>query len=197
MDLIPLIYMKNRKIYVDKEGSTISLDDLLNQVDDDKEFYFLDMDGIEKDKPNLCTYQRMSGRCKMWVDVGPHTLGDITDLVMAGATSITVRKKLFPIMELPKVEEMTENNIYIGVDLQDKKEQDVLFSPLHNIEGIVVILDRAQIEANFDSRDLLKQLCNKYQVYAAESEEENIPYWERIGVAGVLLDFSKVKKESI
>ncbi|MCK5636091.1 MAG: hypothetical protein KAH91_01625 [Thermoplasmatales archaeon] len=195
MDLIPLIYMKNRKIHVERKGSPIPLDEFLNQIDENKEIYFLDIDGIEKDKPNLCTYQRLSGKGKMWVDVGPHTLGDVTDLVMAGATSITIRKKLFPIEELVKIEEMTESKIYIAVDLQDKKDPDTLFPLLQNIAGLVVNYDKKQIEMDFDSRELLRKLCNKYSVYAVESEKENIPYWEKIGVKGVLLDFSKAKNE--
>ena len=193
MDLIPLIYMKNRKIHVEKEGKTVSIEEFLNKIDEDKEIYFLDVDGLEKDKPNLCTYQRVAGHGKMWVDVGPRTLGDVTDLVMAGATSITIRKNLFE--ELVKIEEMTESRIFIAVDLQDKKGSDDLFTTMSNIAGIVVNYDREKLEIDFDARDLLKRLCNKYSVYIVESEKENIPYWEGIGVKGVLLDFYKVKNE--
>jgi uncharacterized protein related to proFAR isomerase len=187
--------MKNRKIHVESDGSPVSINDFLKQIDEDKEVYFLDVDGLEKDKPNLCTYQKVAGHGKMWVDVGPRTIGDVTDLVMAGATSITIRKNLFPIEELEKIEEMTESKIYIAVDLKDRQGPEVFFSNLQNIAGLVVNFEKKKLEIDFDSKELLKRLCNKYSVYVVESEKENIPYWERIGVKGILLDFLKVKNE--
>ena len=55
MEIIPLIRMEKRKILDDALS-----DNVLEQIDEEQIIYILDMDGIEKDKPNLCTYQRLS-----------------------------------------------------------------------------------------------------------------------------------------
>ena len=191
MRIIPLIYMKNRKIYTEREGPSVSLDTFLNQIDNDMEIYFFDLDGIEKDKPNLCTYQKLSGKCNMWLDAGPHNIGDITDLVMAGANSITIITNRFSAEDLKKIKEMTENKIYISIDSQEKQEN---LPNSINIEGAVVFGNKKQIEMNSDSRDFLKKIMSKCNLYIIENKKENIPFWEHFGVAGILFDFSKAKE---
>ena len=39
------------------EGYRLSFNEILEHVDKDVNIYVLDIDGIEKDKPNLCLYQ--------------------------------------------------------------------------------------------------------------------------------------------
>jgi len=194
MEIIPLAYIKNRKTYIEKGGENVSLGEVLGNIAKDKEIYFLDIDGIEKNKPNLCTYQKISEKQEIWVDTGPRDLGDVVDLLMAGANKITIREQLYPIEELPDIKEVTENKIYTFVDsLQDNKR--VLTFPQLSTDGLVFFLDRKQIEADFKKEELLKSLCNRYNMYVAEADRKNIPYWEKIGVSGVLLDLKTYKDE--
>jgi len=196
MEIIPLAYIKNRKTYINKGGENASLDEVLKNIDKDKEIYFLDIDGIEKNKPNLCTYQKISEKQEIWVDTGPRNLGDVVDLLMAGANKITIREQLYPIEELPSIKEVTENKVYTFVDLlQDSKK--ILTFPQLPIDGLVFFLDRKQIEADFKREELLKSLCNKYNTYVAEGDKENITYWGKIGAAGVLLDLKTYKDEVV
>lgn len=194
MEIIPLIYAKNRKIHAEKEGNPVSLDEVLERVNKDGEIYFLDIDGIEKNKPNLCLYQKISENHELWVDAGPRVLGDIVDHIIAGATRITIRKNLFSIEEIPNIKEVTESMIYSDVDLRNEKERTIVFSLLPGVDGLVVFSDKNQIEMDFKTGELLKTLCNKYKVYVAESDEKNISYWKNSGVAGVLLDLKKIKQ---
>ena len=87
MEIIPLIRMEKRKILDDALS-----DNVLEQIDEEQIIYILDMDGIEKDKPNLCIYQRLSKSHDLRIDNGPRNLGDVVDATMAGATDITLRK---------------------------------------------------------------------------------------------------------
>ena len=88
-----MIYIKSRKIRIGRNSDSMSLKDFLKLTEDKKKIYIFDMDGLEKDKPNLCTYQRLSSFVELWVDNGPRNIGDVVDSTMAGATDITLRKK--------------------------------------------------------------------------------------------------------
>lgn len=196
METIPLVYVKNKRIQIEKDRKNISLDDVLENVTKDKDIYFLDVDGIEKNKPNLCTYQKIAEKRNIWVDAGPRVLGDVVDLLMAGANKITIRPHLFPIEEIPSIKDVTENMIYSVVDLLKDEENSFAFSQLFpSIDGLVFFSDRKKIEGDFKKEDLLKSLCTKYKVYVAETDEKNIPYWNKIGGSGVLLDLKTYKNK--
>jgi len=120
MEIIPLVYIKDRKPRLEGREHPSLLAEVLEQLDEGSSIYFLDADGIEKDKPNLCTYQRLPSRQNMWIDAGPRVLGDVVDVVMAGATTIIVRQNLWPKLDIGRIKEFTENEIYMGVDLKHK-----------------------------------------------------------------------------
>lgn len=187
MDLVPLIYMKNRKIHFEKTRSPITLKEFLKQVDEEKKIYILDLDGIEKDKPNLCTYQRLSGSHELWVDNGPRNLGDIVDATMAGATDITLRKNLCPQLYISDIKEITENKIYANIDFAE----DLSF---HDADGLVNFNSREKIEENFKYSDFLKRMILKSKTYSYESDLKNRSYWERFGIKGLLVDINKLKE---
>ena len=187
MDLIPLIYIENRKIRVGKTSEPMSVKDFLKNTKDKKKIYIFDLDGIEKDKPNLCTYQRLASFYDLWVDNGPRNLGDIVDSTMAGATDITLRKTLSPQLHLSNIREITENNIYEYEEFNDKN----LF---FDSDGIVTFKDRESIESNFILKDNIKSRVLKNKTYVYEPDLINQEYWERLGVFGLLVDFENMKE---
>jgi hypothetical protein len=187
MDLIPLIYMKNRKIHAEKTRSSVSLEEFLKQVDEEMKIYILDLDGIEKDKPNLCTYQRLSGAHDLWVDNGPRNLGDIVDATMAGATDITLRKNLCPNLYVSDIREIYENKIYANIDFAE----DLSF---YDADGLVNFNSREEIASNFKYSDLFKRTILKNKIYSYESDLKNRSYWECCGVEGLLVDVNKLKE---
>ena len=194
MDIIPLIYIKNRKLRGAIEGKMLLINELPEQSDAGK-LYVKDSDGIEKDEPNLDIYQKLSEKHDLWVDAGPRMFGDVVDIIMAGATSITLRKNLFPTEEISNIKEVTETAIYINTDLKDEK-QDMASAISHSVDGLVISCNGKQIEDDFKISELFRTMCNKYKVYVAELDEKNISYWTNIGVAGVLLDLETMKKVS-
>ena len=147
MDLLPLIYMKNRKIHLEKPSNSIPLKDFLKQAEAIKKLYILDLDGIEKDKPKLCTYQRLSSYVDLVVDFGPRNLGDVVDATMAGATDITLRKNLCPQLHIPDIKVITENKIYKNVDFAEELFFD-------DAEGVVNFNSRGEIEGKISSEIL-------------------------------------------
>ena len=185
-----MIYIKNRKTRDAIDGNLLSISDL-PELSDDYMFYIKDFDGIEKDASNLETYQKISNKSNIWVDSGPRTFGDVVDIIMAGASRITIMRNLFPMKEILNVKDVSDSMIYINADLE--KEKDILFDPPLGIDGFIIFNDRNQIESDFKTGELLKTICIKYKVYVVETDQKNISYWKELGVAGVLLNFDKFK----
>jgi len=186
MELISLIYIKDRKI-IEKTQKPVPAKEFLKQVDEEKKLYIFDLDGIEKDKPNLCTYQRLSGSIDLWVDSGPRNLGDIVDATMAGATDITLRRDLCPQLHVSEIKEITENKIYENIDFVESL-------PLPDIDGLVNFNGRDEIENNFKYNDFLKKRGSIYNIYSHEWDLKNLSYWKYFNLKGLLVDLNKMKE---
>jgi hypothetical protein len=174
MEIIPLIHLKKRRIL----GKEISLKDLLNRIKDI--VYILDMDGIEKNKPNFDFYQKLSRYRKIWVDCGPRYLGDVVDAVMAGAVNVTIRRNHWKEGDLSGIKEIAEIDISIDADLREVQTFDA--------DNLVVFLDREEVEGDFKFSSSLKNLCIRHRVYVYEPKLENLSYWKGFGIKGLLKD---------
>lgn len=191
MKIIPLIHLKKRKILLEKGGDLISLDDLLEKFNKDRKIYVLDLDGIEKYKPNLCLYPKLSEKYNIWVDAGPRSIGDVVDSIMAGAINITIRKKIWPELSIPAIKEITDYEIYSDINPKNQKVQSIYLSSLNDVDGLVSLTNKNQLDADFKYTSFLKNMCTKYKIYAYDSNQKNFSYWKNIGVAGLLVDMRK------
>ena len=189
MEIIPLIKLKKRKIIDEDESSS---DNIFEQIDEEQLLYILDLDGIEKDKPNLCTYQKLSKSYELWIDNGPRNLGDVVDAFMAGATRITIRGDLCLQLDIPSIREITENKIYININLEDQKthvSEDMFY---HEIDGLVNFNNREKIRTDFRYNDFLKQFSIKNKIYSYESDPLNVSYWKNYNMEGLLVEIKKL-----
>lgn len=193
MEIIPLISLKEGKMVEPKYLENISLNELLEQFKDDK-LYILDHDGIEKNKPDLCLYQKLSRHHELWVDAGPQVLGDVVDSVVAGASSITIRRSLWRDADISSIKEIFENKIYGEVTLKKYGSQGTITSLVHDIDGLVVFDKKNQIEGDFKSAERLKGICKRYETYAYELKKKNVPYWKKLGVTGLLIDIENAEE---
>lgn len=191
MEIIPLIKLKKRKIIDEDESSS---DNIFEQIDEEQLLYVLDLDGIEKDKPNLCTYQKLSKSYELWIDNGPRNLGDVVDAFMAGATRITIRKDLCLQLDIPSIREITENKIYININLEDQKTQVSEDMFYHEIDGLVNFNNREKIRLDFRYSELLKQFSIKNKIYSYESDPLNVSYWKNYGMEGLLVEIKKLQE---
>lgn len=191
MEIIPLIKLKKRKIIDEDESSS---DNIFEQIDEEQLLYILDLDGIEKDKPNLCTYQKLSKSYELWIDNGPRNLGDVVDAFMAGATRITIRKDLCLQLDIPSIREITENKIYININLEDQKTQVSEDMFYHEIDGLVNFNNREKIRLDFRYSELLKQFSIKNKIYSYESDPLNVSYWKNYGMEGLLVEIKKLQE---
>lgn len=191
MEIIPLIKLKKREI---QGYSKPFIKDILKEINENEKIYILDLDGIEKDKPNLCTFQRLSSSYDLWVDFGPRNLGDIVDAVMAGATSITLRKPLWPNLEVSDIKDITENEIFTNIDFEYKGKYDFKDMYKKYIDGFVNFNSRERIESSFQNSDFLKTISMKKTIYTYESDSKNLSYWKGFDIKGIFVDFDIIKE---
>ena len=119
MEQVPLIKIHKRQILPD---TPLNEEEILEKIGENSLLYILDIDGIEKDKPNLCTFQKLSKNFDLWLDFGPRNLGDIVDGFMAGATRITIRREFCRQIDVDSIREITENKIYANINLESKQK---------------------------------------------------------------------------
>jgi len=181
MEIIPLIKLKNRKIIEEHK-------DLLEHLEEDKTLYVYDLDGIEKDKPDLCIYQKLSKKHNIWVDNAPRDLGDIVDVFLTGAASVTIRKKHYPQINTEKIREISENKIYEYINPYEKEGALCL-----DIDGLILFNEK-QTSFNFQISDLFKKYSTRHDVFVYEPDINNIDYWSTSNIKGALIDINDWEK---
>ena len=189
MEIIPLITLKNRKIVED-----ITSGDVLNKIKDDSIIYLLDLDGIEKDSPNLYTYQRLSSLYELWVDFGPKDLGDVVDAFMAGATTITIRNRLCPQLSVSHIREISENRVYANIDFENINLQNIDDLFFYDSDGLVNLNNKAEIDQALKYSNYLNNLKSKNKIFTYDSNPENLSYWKRFGTEGLLVNIKKFEE---
>jgi len=189
MEIIPLITMKKRKIAEDAPSGNI-----LDKIKDDSILYILDLDGIEKDKPNLCTFQRLSPLYELWVDFGPRDLGDVVDAFMAGATMITLRNHLCPQLSVSHIREISENKVYTNIDFENMNLFNVDDLIFYDSDGLVNLNGKTKLDQDIRYGDYLNNLKMKNKIFTYDSELENLPYWKQFGSEGLLVNINKIEE---
>jgi uncharacterized protein related to proFAR isomerase len=193
MKIIPLIHLKKRRIIEEKLSGNSNFKDLLESAKEDQ-LYVLDYDGIDKNKPNLCIYQKLSKNHKIWVDSGSRILGDIVDTVIAGAIAITIRNNFWHDIDTLRIKEVTENKIYSTLNFNKNIYKNVSPSYIQGVDGIVIFDIKNNIERDFKYSGFIKDICNTYETYAYEINEKNANYWMKLGVTGLLVDIEHLKE---
>jgi hypothetical protein len=190
MNIVPLVYVKNGKLLDGKDGNQVSIDDLFKRVEKDTMLYVLDLDGIEHNNPAFDLYQKLTEHCILWIDDGPRRLDDVMDTIMAGATNITLREDLWPEMDISSVFELTDDEVYFGINSGPKEQPRMLSFPQQDI-GVVVFSQEPEINDDFTSASVFKDLAIKHKIYLHNVAQNTIPRWEERGVTGVLVDLNK------
>jgi len=192
MEIIPLITLKRRTI-LDTNQKTSETKEI-KQLPEDEKIYILDLDGIEKDKPNLCLFQNISNKYNLWIDSQPVDLGDTVDSFMAGASSITIRKNLLHKISFEEIRDITENKIFLEINLKDFEELKEKKHILEKADGFVIFNDKDLIECNLKYDNFLKEISHIKNTYIYEKNPSNIKYWQNKGIYGLLVDIEKIKE---
>ena len=185
MEIIPVLTLDKR---IDtKEQSELA--DRLEGIESDKTVYVLDLHGINKDKPNLCVYQRLSRDFDLWIDSGPRNLGDVVDNFLAGASAVTLRDNTWKNINIPGIREVSENKIYL--DLNSKIIDGLNY---YDIDGLVNFKQRNDVEKDADFSYSLKKISVKNNIFSYETDIKNLTYWKALGINKLLVDFDKLEE---
>ena len=190
MEIIPCISLKNYKIL----NYSISLSNISQFIKDEEKLYILDLDGIEKDKPNLCTFQKISPNYQIWVDCGPRNIGDIVDIFMTGANSVTIRRTLCPSLNIFEIKDISENEVYQNIDFQNYKNYNNNNLFLKDYDGFVNFNGRQDIEQDVKFGEYLNTIHTKNKIYCYENNVSNISFWQKYGITGLLVDINRLKE---
>jgi len=190
MEIIPCVTLKNYK----KKNYSIFSESIPKYIKEGEKLYILDLDGIEKNKPSLCFYQKFSSIYDLWIDCGPRNIGDVVDIFMTGATGVTIRRTLSSSLNITDIRDISENKVYLNIDGSDFKNFKSDSSFLKDFDGFVNFKNKEEIEQDieFDNYKNEIQMLNK--IYFYENNANNKSFWEGLGAKGLLVDIDKLKE---
>jgi uncharacterized protein related to proFAR isomerase len=169
--------------------------------------FILDIDGIERNSPDLNLIRRMSGLVELWVDAGTLTSNGAMDMLVAGASKVVMgTKSILGMVHLGRAVELSENIIF-SVDY----DRGVLAAEPAMAEMATELLLNSALEMNvrtallFDlggvrdrsqpPLDILRAMVRKFdEVYVAGFvKHETLGSLGGLGLAGVVMDFRSVR----
>jgi len=118
IDVIPALSLMESKPVIVKEGEyrpyvkdgqKLGLQEVLRELQGYDRIYFLDLDGIEYDRPQTDSIRKMSTRKKIWADIGARDSKGITDAFIAGADRAVLSTKTIS----------SKDNILDSIELSD------------------------------------------------------------------------------
>lgn len=181
MDIVPLVSMNYTRLYDGKHSEALLLEDVPKRVPKDSLLYVLDLDGIERNNPNLELYQRLADHCILWIDNGPRRIDDVMDTIMAGATNLTLREDLWSNLDMPEVQELTDDEIYLERTRPFQEEMTLQHGYGEDI-GIILFNE----EQMYGS--VLKERLANRKLYVYAHSLEKIQLWTEQGITGVVID---------
>jgi hypothetical protein len=191
MENIPLLHIKKRKIVNHKNIEICNIEKLLEDFKD-KRIYLYDHDGLNKNKPNLCLYQKFSKYHNLWIDAGFRFIGDLYDSIIAGADSITIRKELWTDTEIEKLKDITECKIYNNINSTNlPNRSNKLFE---KIDGCVILGDIYFLKNNFQISEFIKNLSKKIDVYIYYDETIEFSFYKKLNLSGLIIDIEHIKE---
>jgi uncharacterized protein related to proFAR isomerase len=83
--------------------------------------YLVDLDGLQRNSPDVELVQQVSHRVSVWSDAGSRTPEDVMDLVITGAEQVTVRHQTARDRQtLEEAVRLTEN-VALGLEFRDQE----------------------------------------------------------------------------
>lgn len=194
MEIIPLIVLEKQGLL--QQDSEI-LEKLKNQNTKEKKLYILDVYGIKKNKPHLTLYQKLSKNFDIWVDNGPRDTGDVVDVFMTGATSITLRTETWPLLEpdVENIREISENKIFQLI--KPSETNYTMKNIISNVDGYVIFTEEKTEINDFKTDYYFKQFIAKNKTYIYENNIKRLKQWIERKITGILVDLKNYQELEI
>jgi hypothetical protein len=110
---------------------------------------------------------------------------------MSGATSVTLRKNLYPNIEISEIREISENKVYTNIDFEKQDSFFINENIFTDSDGVVNFESKEKIEYDIKSSDLLSRMKSVNNLYVHEQNNINKTFWQRYNVKGLLVDLHR------
>lgn len=201
MKLLPAIHLYKKEIHDKRTGKVIPLNTLFDIIPSDEKVYVYDQDGIEKDKPNLYLYQKLSERYDLWIDSSPRVLGDVVDMLMAGATALTIRQDAWKNIDISSIKEITENDVFLYADCSSTSSVKPPTTSIGHETGVVLFINESDTRIDFCATSYLAKVEKRgCKLYVYDLAFEHIKYWKHKQIMGLITElphWQKVKKNGL
>ncbi len=210
--MIPSLSFKSQNLVIVNDGSyeRFSYNDMeldlwgaFKELEDYDTIYFLDLDGIEFNKPQTDVIRKASTSKEVWADIGARNAEGITDAFIAGADkAVLSTKTVESFEEIERSIELSEDLI-LCVDYKDE-----LISPSKNIRemgirdlttncverGIEKVVFNDLSNDPFDEKGLRKLPRNDYQLYIGGISLDRVDYVDHENLEDFILKFREAVK---
>ena len=217
MHIIPAFSIQHGHLVVVEDGEYVPLNDATGTETDPVELakelradheraFVLDINGFERNSPDLEMVRRLSAFVDVWLDAGTLNHGGATDLLVAGASAVVMgTKSIFDLGELGKAFELSENIIFsldydngilsenpeiVAMDvrnlLEEVRDTGVQKGMLFDLSGI-----RSRKTPDLGLMQAVAEMFDEAYV-AGHVSQEDIQHLENIGLAGLIMDFRRV-----
>lgn len=188
--------------FKDKSGLDFEIQGLIDKLKEDFErIFILDINGINRDKPQLDLIKTLSSKIELWVDGGSRYSDSAIDILVAGAEKVVLGTKTLRSMEeLKKAYELSQN-IILGIDYDDgivspKKEISEM-TPLDlvqqvqnlGIEDIIFTdLKHLTLKTTFDIEVGRSLTRSSAKIHFHGIFENDLQKYEWMDIAGLAID---------
>lgn len=183
MKFIPLLETR----YVGKRKEIADLFSALNKSENTvSSLYILDEKGVKKNHPSLSLHQYAHRWFDTIVDAGSRHVGDIVDVILAGADIIVIRPTLWCEPDFLSVRDISESKLYVWYDPFEKEkmktDSTVLFS---QADGIIFNAENVATPIPFDIKDKVKALIAKHGVENVVVFDPNKTHEKELNIFGL------------
>ena len=205
MEIIPSISFKNEEPviveggdyeYYSKNGHVLSLNEILGELEDYERIYYLDIDGINKNKPQIDVIRELSLRKEIWGDTGARDENGITDAFVAGIHRAVLSTKTAYKWDAFKKASKMSDELIMGIDMEDNiisPSEEIRKWSLREIirKGIELDIDTFVIadlsESGFERRTLDMLPEGSYRIFIGGAERDEIKNINHPNISGFIL----------
>lgn len=192
MKLIPLLQtniLKNKKTIADLATRLNTDTDAIPTA------YLFDSTGIKKNQPALELHQYIRRWFEPIVDAGCRHVGDVVDVLLAGAEIIVLRPEIWLEPDFLTVRDISESKIYVWYDVFYQKNNPNKNHLLNGADGIILYVDHNKTPLPFSVRDTIRSLissCPMEQILVFDPKKKHEKEWALFGLNTLIVDVNEL-----
>lgn len=122
LEILPVLHAKGGHLVgPDAEPLDEDLKTVARRFSDEWDsIYLVDLDGLQRNRPDVGLLQEVSDRVHTWADTGPRNPEDTMDLLMSGAEQVTVRYHTATDRKMVRESVRLSENVALGMEFRDQ-----------------------------------------------------------------------------